>query len=423
MFKKTFTILSLLLPVVLSAQPALKEVPELEFAALDRNRIVFKGDSSAFERFFDRLDSVCLMDEGKVNILHAGGSHVQGGTMTREFRNDILSLGSLTGAGRDLDAGRGLIFPFSAAKTNNPSSFKIRREGEWVASKSIQREPQARLGLCGMAITSSDTSAFVRVVMAPRNPMPSDRSYSFEKLSVLGYATDGDFVPVLLTDSGDTLDAEMKDSCWSFRLPAPADSATVRLCGREGSFTITGILLENDRPGITVTGTGVNGAALTAYSRCPDLERDLALVRPDLVIFAIGINDAVSKDFSEETFKERYRNLVRRVRSVNPDCALLFVTNNDSFRRSRRSGYYVNTNGPKAEHAFMSLAEELGAGVWDQFEIMGGLGSMKSWEAAGLARRDKVHFTDEGYVLLGDLLYNALMEKYAEHLERREGNE
>ena len=44
---------------------------------------------------------------------------------------------------------------------------------------------------------------------------------------------------------------------------------------------------------------------------------------------------------------------------------------------------------------------------------------MKKWEAAGLAKRDKIHFTDEGYVILGDLLYNALMAKYIEHLRRK----
>ena len=44
---------------------------------------------------------------------------------------------------------------------------------------------------------------------------------------------------------------------------------------------------------------------------------------------------------------------------------------------------------------------------------------MKKWEAAGLAKLDKIHFTEEGYALVGDLLYNALMGKYVEHLRRR----
>ena len=48
------------------------------------------------------------------------------------------------------------------------------------------------------------------------------------------------------------------------------------------------------------------------------------------------------------------------------------------------------------------------------FEIMGGLGSMKLWEKEGMAAKDKVHFTHKGYVLIGDLFYNALINAYLE---------
>jgi len=40
---------------------------------------------------------------------------------------------------------------------------------------------------------------------------------------------------------------------------------------------------------------------------------------------------------------------------------------------------------------------------------MGGLGSMQKWEASSLAAKDKVHFSAEGYCLLADLLFDALM--------------
>jgi lysophospholipase L1-like esterase len=142
----------------------------------------------------------------------------------------------------------------------------------------------------------------------------------------------------------------------------------------------------------------------------------LELLKPDLIIFAIGINDANTSNFNKELFVSNYMKMVDMARRVAPDCAILFVTNNDSFRRSRRS-YYLNQNGPVVQDAFYGLARRYDAGIWDLFRIMGGLNSMKQWESAGLANRDKIHFTEGGYILIGDLLYNALLDRYLEHLK------
>jgi lysophospholipase L1-like esterase len=173
-------------------------------------------------------------------------------------------------------------------------------------------------------------------------------------------------------------------------------------------------------PGISVHGVGVNGARVSSYLRCDDFERDLELIRPDLIIFGIGINDAAEKDFEKNTFKRQYNELIKIIQRVNPDCALLFLTNNDSYKREKtkkRNRYEVNLNGEIVEEAFMELGKKYNAAVWNQFDIMGGLKSMQDWEEAGLAKKDKVHFTNEGYRLLGDLLYNALITRYIEHIQ------
>ena len=116
-----YSLALMLLPAVLCAQTVRRPVPSLEFACFDSNRIVFRGDSSAFETFFRKMDRVLFERNTNLRIMHIGGSHVQAGTMTRQLRNDLLALGD------SLDGGRGLVFPFSAAKTNNPSSFRTRR--------------------------------------------------------------------------------------------------------------------------------------------------------------------------------------------------------------------------------------------------------------------------------------------------------
>ncbi len=406
------SLLLLVVPSALLGQSLKKPVPEYDFARFERNAIVMEGDSSAFDTVWLKLDSILFKGAGNLRVMHIGGSHVQGGTFTKRLRNNMMSLRPM------LDGGFGLVFPFSAARTNTPDGYVSRYEGAWTSTKNVQKDPDRRLGLTGMALSTSDGEASVTITTIPREPKPGDPRFLFNIVKVLGYGT-GSMAPVILSAQGDTLRGwpDEADSTWTFELPLLSESVRIGFSGTPGEYTITGIFLDNPYPGISVTGVGVNGASWDSFAKCQDLVRALRDVKPDIVIVAIGVHDAVVNSFSKEDFISRYIDLVSQVRSVNPACALLFVTNNDSYRRVRRS-YYVNQNALAVEDAFHRIAMACGGGVWNFFDIMGGLGSMQDWEEAGLAKRDKIHFTETGYELIGDLLYNALMDKYTEHLKR-----
>ena len=200
--------------------------------------------------------------------------------------------------------------------------------------------------------------------------------------------------------------------------PRPVDSVRVELRLRgESFFTVTGLLPESgDDGGLHYVSTGVNGARTTTWTeRCPEFERELSLVKPDLVIWGLGINDSACppKDFNPERFKRNYRRLLDLVLSQRPDCAFVFVTNNDSWRYARRRMVH-NDNGPAVQQAMYELAEEYDAAVWDLFSLMGGFGSADQWLAEDLMKPDRLHFTREGYELLGDLLYEALIKECGE---------
>ena len=403
------------------ADIALRPIPDYDFTHFDRNHLVYpSGDSMAMERFFTKMDSVVNLGTGNVSIMHIGGSHVQAGTFTQQFRDDLLNIRD------DLMGGSYFLFPFTAGGTNNPSHYVIHYTGEWqYCRNAVRRETDKRMGLAGAAITT-DSIATIQIITRERYPSEMPPYYDFNKVTLLGFSETENVVPALSYD-GDTLHGTFDEdlSAYIFDLPDYTDSICILFDSVPGEFTLTGVLLENDRPGITVHGVGVNGASVPSYLRCDDFERDLELVKPDLIIFGIGINDAAEKDFEVETFKQNYRELIGIMQDVNPDCALLFVTNNDSFKSKRvkkKRVYEVNPNGVVVEQAFMELAKEYNAAVWDQFDIMGGLCSMQKWQDEGLAQRDKIHFTKPGYILMGDLLFNALIERYIEHIEANKKN-
>ena len=142
----------------------------------------------------------------------------------------------------------------------------------------------------------------------------------------------------------------------------------------------------------------------------------MSYYKPDLVIFAIGINDANVDVFNDKIFREDYDKLIQRIRKVSPKTAFIFETNNDSYRKVRKRKYVQHPNGEVARKSFFMLADKHKAGVWDKFSIMGGLGSMAKWEKADLAKKDKVHFKTAGYQLLGDMFYKALIQAYFDHI-------
>ena len=394
----------------------LKPVSDLLFAHFDRNRIVFPGDSTAMERFFSKMDSVVFLGQGNVSIMHIGGSHVQAGVFTQQFRDDLLSIGD------DLMGGQYFVFPFTAGGTNNPSHFMVSSTGSWAYCRNaVRKETDKRMGLAGAAITTTDPNATVSIVSRSRRPTELTPEFSFNKVTLIGFSETDNVVPVVSYDDT-TRQGQYDDyqSTYTFLLPELTDSICIRFDTMPGEFTLTGVLLENGASGISVHGVGVNGASVPSYLRCDDFERDLQLIRPDLIIFGIGINDAAEKDFEKRTFMKNYDDLIQIIQRVNPDCALLFLTNNDSYKRVRvkkKRRYEVNPNGKIVEDAFMEMGRQYNAAVWDQFDIMGGLRSMSDWEKAGLAQKDKVHFTNAGYQLIGDLLYNALITSYLEHVK------
>ena len=404
----TFLLWTCLTAVVFAQGPVRISLPHYPFIHFERNQLQFFGDDQSMERFFDKLDTLFFTGQGHVNIMHIGGSHVQAGVFPQQMRDNLLNLYP------GITAGRGLVFPFM--KTNTPASYSISRTGEWEYFRNALPF-ETRMGLAGASVTTSDPEASFSIVVREKAPRDITPVFDFNYVKILGYGT---MIPVVHFNN-DTLVGTYseEEGSFTFVLPDYTDSLYVDFNQEQGTFTDTVVYLDNGMPGITYHGIGINGAKVESYLNCLDLERDLSLVNPDLVIFGIGINDAAGDNFSQEKFIPDYDSLISIIHHVNPDCALLFVTNNDSYKKVSRRKYAVNPNGTLAEQAFLELGRKHNGAVWDFFDIMGGLKSMQKWEDAGIAQKDKVHFTSSGYMLIGDMLFNALMDRYMEHLRNQ----
>ena len=89
------TILLLLLTQVLIAQNYPHTLPYYDFIQYDSNVISYQGKKDALVPFYKKLDNIITNGEGKVNIMHFGGSHIQAdiwsGELRKNFQNSIYN--------------------------------------------------------------------------------------------------------------------------------------------------------------------------------------------------------------------------------------------------------------------------------------------------------------------------------------------
>jgi len=362
------------------------------------------ANCSTLDQFFARLQTVMQSKQGNIHIVHIGGSHVQAGTMTNRIRKHLLEDYG------EKPASRGFIFPYSAAdKCNNPFDYKVTRGSAFNLIRNVYQNHTFPLGGSGIAVWCADQTNSINIKLKD-----TDFDYSADTLILLGSTRGWPNDPILKEDTiyhfPDSIDEE-HERYFFFLDHAVKDFTFYFPCSKGDTFIVNGILLKNPRPGITVSSIGVNGAQVTSYLRCQNFQRDIAFLHPDLVIFGIGVNDAFGSSFDTVAFKNNYVKLAKQIREVNPDCAFIYLTNNDTWKRGRKGKYYVNPTGPTARDVMYRVADITGGAVWDQFEIMGGLRSMETWRKKGLAQKDHVHFTAAGYNLIGDLFYDAFIRE------------
>lgn len=396
-----------------TAQDYPYEIKQYDFIRYDLNRLSFPGDSSDMERFFDKLDNLMYQGKGKINVVHLGGSHVQADIVSGRLRERLQTFYPGN------KGSRGLVFPFRVAGTNNPYNYVVTHTGQWTNCRNTRREEGCILGLTGMSVTTYDTTASININLKTDYYQAYDfnRVRIFHKndslqLGVLVGSMDTSQYRVVSDFTKGITDIYFKQHHSSVQLLFRRTDSLQR------GYTLYGIQLENNDPGVTYHAIGVNGASTTSYLRCQLFEQHLAEIEPDLVLLGIGINDAAGKGFEDDYFELNYSKLIEKIRKASPGCAIVFMTNNDSFRRYKRR-YYVNQNGTIVKASMFSMAAEMNLGVWDFFSIMGGLSSMAVWENNGLAKRDKVHFTTAGYKIMGDLMFNAILKSYENHMVKK----
>ncbi len=402
----TRRLLSNIFLILLGMSPLFAQKKELEsgyyhFVDYQKNQITL-GDTNSLQYFFKRLDTLCRDQDTKVNIVHIGDSHIQADFFSNKLR-ELFQSEPYFGNG-----GRGYLFPFDLAKTNNPPFYSCRYSGKWEGARNSISHDHGTWGLSGVSAKTEDSSATFRINLNARK----ESLIKYQANTVRVYYPIEDStnyaVRLKLNDSIVYPDRTIHNEYVQFSLAEAQeefDFLLERTDSIQSHFEIQGLYFGNDEPGIVYHSIGVNGAKVDSYLRCQELSEHLETLNADLVIMSLGTNDAYNYNFYPDHYRSAYKQLIREIRKAAPKASLLLTGPGDNMRRRWRT----NPNNAKASEVVLELADEFNCAAWNFYEVMGGLKSINNWVGYGLGKRDFLHLSGNGYYLQGQMLYDALI--------------
>ena len=198
--KTVFTLLFFLSAFIGKSQEDPYEIDKYDFINYDKNIIEFFGDSTDYRHVFDLLNNIILKGTGNINIVHIGDSHIQADYFSGRMRQRLQTFfqGGL--------GGRGFLFPYTVAKTNNPANFSVKYTGEWQSCRNVDNGNDCDLGLSGISVTTSDTLSSITIVLN-HDDYPK---YDFNKVKIFHPIDSTSFSVEIFTSNGKSIEKTKK---------------------------------------------------------------------------------------------------------------------------------------------------------------------------------------------------------------------
>ncbi len=378
------------------------------FVRYEKNYVEWTN-SELIKPFFEKIKR---SHEQKVRILHIGDSHIQFDLVSGTVRNGFQEI---FGAG-----GRGLIFPYSAARTNSPYDYVNYHTGYWENTKNIHYDHSMPVGVSGATIQTTDARSSFKFIFQ-RGTIQSD----FRKIKIyaqqspksfalkLVYSAEKEPINISLNDSTSTLPYT------EILLPQASDTLEFlveKTAENQKFLQINGILVESDRDkGVLYNSVGINGAGYKSILKQSLFNSHLQALAPDLVVVDLGINDFYIGRFNVEDVKRDITRMIDTIRQAVPNAMIMMADVQDTYR-----GRYNLLECQLFSQILKQIALQKSCAFYNYYEISGGRYSMVKWLNYGLTQYDRLHLTPKGYRVRGELYKNALLNSYQYYLSHTE---
>ncbi len=468
MNKSFFLLLALFFCFQIQAQIADSTLVETDEEILDTVRVFIPENgiqnNQAMLSFYDKLMAIGTANNSaipkKINIVHIGDSHIQADLLTDKVRKNLQNVFG--------NAGRGLVFPHSLAKTNGASAIRFSSNKSWQNHRIVSVPDGSPVGLSGIALyannndfaialqTKEVADAFNTIkIITPKNQNRFDLATAkkiivFEATvpkKIVHKIKSGEAISIIADKYNVSISAikkanglrsntiragkslkiptnekqqkkiertefiplEIQSDTFSHFYKSEASLNEIYLIPNKSDnyFALNGVVLENNASGILYHSIGVNGAKLSDYNKYPMFFEQLQALQPDLVIIALGTNESFDNKNGDDYMNE-LDLFLESVRAQNGNVAVLVVTPPPSLFKRKYPNLFVADYAKKISE----YAEQKNYAVWDLFSQFGGLYGVRRNFNKGLMANDRVHYTKAGYEAQGDLLSEAILKTF-----------
>lgn len=428
-----------------------------------KSSVIFNAE--ILNSVFEKLENVKNKKQGKVRIVHMGDSHIQADFLTGAARENLQNYFG--------NAGVGFLFPHKLIKTNGNYLGHYKSNAIFKSNRVTKPMGNFPVGIAGYSLETSSknfaievkipetkfASSFLKII-TPNNEPQFDLAFTSKLINLGGTPVK---TSVHKIKSGETLSSiaakynisisqlksanNLKDSAIragkilkvpnqvavdtsfnssqfvketlnkglaSYDYKAMHNFSRFYLLPNENysDYTLNGIVLENDLPGITYSGIGVNGSRFSDFNKYDLIYNQLQALEPDIIIVSFGTNESFDK-LTDEAYIKSVLKFIDNVKKYNPNTVVLATTPPPSSLYRK----YLNTYAQDYANALVKMAmTEKNIAVWNLFEVFGGLHGVNSNFNNGIMAKDKVHYTKKGYEQQGQSLSDALIKAFENYI-------
>jgi lysophospholipase L1-like esterase len=333
-----------------------------------------------------------------LTLLHFGGSHVQAGIWSHRFLKNLVQEEKLNVKGY-------IFFPYSTVKSNHPLFVNTYAKGRWKKCRSVPKEFCEPLGPMGVSAFTADSLAVLQMALNKKESLMK----SFKYVRIRHQITGNTHLKCSYPKGGKL---KVDTNSVHIYLDEPADSIEIQILNPD-TLSVYRVFyaqfLNPDESGVVFGAMGANGASSESMNRVKIMRSFMNEIDQDWVLISYGVNDVQGKKFNTKNFYQNYDSLIFKINFKNHSKILLMgITDN----YLRKKGY--NSKTESGSQTIKRLALDKGYWYWPLYDVMGGKKSIQKWYKAGLAKRDRIHFNQQGYSLLADLMWDAFYRKLNE---------